>query len=182
MRLQQAAQVQRADLERQACGLTLEYQQRKVQEEYISQQQGIQKQHVEAQSRLDVEIRKLTSTVPGAQTLLERVQANVQAGSVQPLAQYALPQLGAQPTPAPMATSAMLPYVPPGGAQFSAATAPPSAGGQIVGYMPQAAMPQTRGNLSYVPGQLTGVAMAAPAAQPQQRSYIPPTGALTVKL
>mmetsp|Transcript_6109 Transcript_6109/g.11009 ORF Transcript_6109/g.11009 Transcript_6109/m.11009 type:complete len:287 (-) Transcript_6109:163-1023(-) len=67
MRLQQAAQAQRADLEQQACGITLEYQQRKVQEEYFSQQLGIQKQHVEAQSKLALEIQKLSSA-PAAGT------------------------------------------------------------------------------------------------------------------
>lgn len=194
MRLQQAAQVQRADLEQQACGLTLEYQQRKVQEEYINQQQGIQKQHIEAQSRLDNEIQKLTATVPGAQTLLERVQANVKAVAVPPppLAQYALPQLGVQPPAAPVAAPTMLPYVPPLGAgqTIPAMTAPPKVGGPIVGYAPQAAgqtlTATTRSNLSYVPGTLTGaIAVAAPAAQPQ-RSYVPPssvaTAAPTVKL
>lgn len=59
MRLQQAAQAQRADLEQQACGITLEYQQRKVQEEYMAQQLGIHKQHVEAQAKLNQEIQKL---------------------------------------------------------------------------------------------------------------------------
>jgi len=181
MRLQQAAQVQRADLEQQACGLTLEYQQRKVQEEYVAQQQGIQKQHVEAQSRLDGEIRKLTATVPGAQTLLERVQANVQSGVMQPMApqpmaQYALPQLGVQVQAPPV--QGMLPYAPPPGQMFSPVSAPPKVGGAIVGYAPQIAMPQTailqapRGNLSYVPGTLS-----APISQ--QVSYVP---APTVRL
>jgi hypothetical protein len=187
MRLQQAAQVQRADLEQQACGLTLEYQQRKVQQEYLSQQSGIQKQHVEAQSKFDVEIRKLTSTVPGAQTLLERVQANVQAGSIStapPMAQYALPQ-GVQPAPVPTGTSAMLQYVPPPGVA-SVTTAPPKVGGPMLGYSPQQGyMPQTiqtvqtsvRPSLSYVPGGVMAVSGATP-----QISYVPAAGAATVKL
>jgi len=165
MRLQQTAQVQRADLEQQACGLTLQYQQGKVQEEYIAQQQGIQKQHIEAQSRLDQDIRKLTSGVPGAQTLLERVQANVQAGSLQqqqpmPMAQYALPQ-GMVPAPAP---TSFLPYAPPGA--------------RPVGYSPQVAMPMQRQQLSYVPGSIS-----APLGQrmPQQQiSYVPPGNGMTL--
>lgn len=168
MQLQQSAQVQRADLEQQACGLTLEYQQRKVQEEYVAQQQGIEKQHIEAQSRLDGEIRKLTATVPGAQTLLERVQANVQVGNLQPLAQYAIPQPMLQRTPVP---TAVLPYAPPA-QKLSAVTAAPKVGGPVVGYSPQG-MPQ----LSYMPGTVS-----VPLGQqlPQQRSYVPPNNGMTL--
>merc|ERR1712008_508526 len=59
MRLQQTAQAKRAELEQQATGLTLEFQQRKVQEEFMVQQLGIQKQHQEAQQRLAEEMQKL---------------------------------------------------------------------------------------------------------------------------
>lgn len=70
MRLQQAAQAKRAELETQATSLTLEFQQRKVQEEFMAQRVGIQQQHLEAQKRIEDEMRKLgidpsVSTFPG---------------------------------------------------------------------------------------------------------------------
>jgi len=176
MRLQQAAQVQRADLEQQACGMTLEYQQKKVAEEYMAQQQGIQRQHVEAQTRLEQDISKLmnggiTGVAPVMPGLLERVQANVRAGQM-PLASYALPQaMGApQAAPMPVAQSGMRPYVPPPGS-MPVQMAPPQVRGaalnSTLGYIPQ----QQR---SYVPSA-AGSAVAAPGIQPI-RSYVPPTG------
>jgi len=203
MRLQQAAQVQRADLEQQACGLTLEYQQRKVQEEYMAQQQGIQNQHAQAQTLLNVEIGKLTNGFPGISpsSLMERVQANVQAGNgVKPMASYALPMLGAQqPPPVPMATAGMRPYVPPPGVMMAppgammgapqtAMLVPPKIGGPMLSYLPQAGPPGnlpgylplngTRSNLSYVPS--AGV-VAAPSTRPST-SYVPPAIATAMKL
>jgi hypothetical protein len=198
MRLQQAAQVQRADLEQQACGLTLEYQQRKVQEEYLAQQQGIQNQHAQAQTNLNVEIQKLTAGgISGLSpaTLMERVQANVQVGKSQPMASYSLPQQGmVQPSPlVPGAPGGIRPYVPPG---FAPGVKPPmlaapKPGGPLLSYMPSAGVNVNRGNLSYVPanGAVATGTMAAPstmitsaansfttATTKRSTSYVPPVG------
>lgn len=59
MKLQQVAQAKRAELELQATGLMLEFQQRKVQEEFLVQQVSIQQQHQEAQKRLADEMHSL---------------------------------------------------------------------------------------------------------------------------
>jgi len=170
MRLQQAAQAQRAELEQQACGLTLEYQQRKVQEEYNAQQDGIQKQHSEAQSRLNVEIEKLASGLTGISpaTLLERVQANVQA-NVQPLSSYALPQAMQVRPPAPVAMPApmMRQYVPPPGP----ALAPPNMGAPMLSYVQNPAVPSGMPPLSYAP---SGMPMA-PLGMMPSGSYVPST-------
>merc|ERR1711920_892588 len=59
MKLQQAAQAKRAELEQQATALILEFQKRKLQEEYMVNQVGIEKQHQEAQQKLTAEMSKL---------------------------------------------------------------------------------------------------------------------------
>jgi len=106
MRLQQAAQAQRAGLEKQACSLILEYQQRKVHEEFMAQQSGIQKQHQEAQARLAEEMHKLGEIKGGLAVLPTPV--------VPPIASYAVPQnlVTIAPAPAPP-VGGMLQYVPP---------------------------------------------------------------------
>jgi len=161
MRLQQAAQAQRAELEQQACGLTLEYQQRKVTEEYMAQQQGIQKQHIEAHQRINAEIQKhLGGCGPGTQAaLLEKVHANMQ-----PLASYAIPPPLAMPASAPLPTAApgVLPYVPP--PTFK--VVPP----QLMPTLSNVPPVLHGASLSYMP---PGVAMHVPV--PQTRSFVPPT-------
>jgi len=174
MRLQQAAQAQRADLEQQACGLTLEYQQRKVQEEYVAQQEGIQKQHIEAQSKLDTEIQTMMKALPGANALLERVQANVRIGSNQPMASYPNPFAAVQQAPPmPVAPTALRPYVPPATMPMAA---PPKVGGSILGPLGSAragyvSQPTTgsRPSLSYIPSS----GFVGPPGRPLG-SYIPP--------
>ncbi|CAE7845339.1 hypothetical protein AK812_SmicGene40052 [Symbiodinium microadriaticum] len=59
MRLQQDAQRKRAQLEQQATSLVLEFQQRKLEEEFYAQQRDIHRQHEEVQSRLATELQKL---------------------------------------------------------------------------------------------------------------------------
>lgn len=120
MKLQQAAQAQRAGLEKQACGLILEYQQRKVQEEFMAQQSGIQKQHQEAQMRLAEEMQKLSKergTVVEASPSLSIGAASVQLSSAPSMlppapAMYAVPNGSVVMPPAPQGT---LRYVPPVG-------------------------------------------------------------------
>merc|ERR1719443_2072167 len=59
MTLQQAAHEQKSVLEAQANTLALEYQQKKAQEDFNFQQYDIQRQHYEAQSKLNHELGKL---------------------------------------------------------------------------------------------------------------------------
>mmetsp|Transcript_96490 Transcript_96490/g.215019 ORF Transcript_96490/g.215019 Transcript_96490/m.215019 type:complete len:236 (-) Transcript_96490:66-773(-) len=56
--LKQAALDQRAALESQAAALTLEYQQRKMHEEYATTQAEMQRQHQESQTQLQSEVQK----------------------------------------------------------------------------------------------------------------------------
>lgn len=116
MRLQQAAQAQRAGLEKQACSLILEYQQQKVQEEFVAQQTGIQKQHQEAQLRLQDEMQKLSSKNGSAGSM-----SLPPGGSGMPSAMpsVALPVAVAQPAclmgafAAPPMMGGVMQYVPP---------------------------------------------------------------------
>jgi len=87
MRLQQAAQAKRAELETQATTLTLEFQQRKVQEEFLAQQIGIQQQHAEAQRKIDEEFQKLgVAKLPQQEATVASASPVVSAPSmVQPL-------------------------------------------------------------------------------------------------
>jgi len=109
MRLQQAAQAQRAGLEKQACSLILEYQQKKVQEEFVAQQVGIQRQHWDAQVKLSEEIQKLG---PSSDASFVRELKELPKLGLPPVASYASPPLAAN-VPMPMGT--MMAYVPPGG-------------------------------------------------------------------
>lgn len=62
MSLKKAALEQRAALDQQAASLTLEYQQRKMQEEFIAAQAQMQKQYLESHARLQLEERSLQKT------------------------------------------------------------------------------------------------------------------------
>ncbi|CAK9044917.1 unnamed protein product, partial [Durusdinium trenchii] len=70
MQLQQQAQARRAQLEQQATSLVLEFQQRKLQEEFFLQQKEIHRQHQEEQQRLGSELQKLGCSGAQALTLL----------------------------------------------------------------------------------------------------------------
>lgn len=65
MRLHQTAQAKRAELEQQATNMVLEFQQLKLQEEFLAQQRDIQQQHQDAQQRLAEELQRLLG--PGRQ-------------------------------------------------------------------------------------------------------------------
>lgn len=69
MMLQQAAQQQRAELEQQASALTLEWQQRKTHEEFLTEQVGIQKRYSEVQQQLAHEMDKINSASTGSMLL-----------------------------------------------------------------------------------------------------------------
>lgn len=58
VRLQQAAQQRRAQLECQAAALTLEWQQRKTAEEFLRQNDGIEQQYSQAQEQIERAIEK----------------------------------------------------------------------------------------------------------------------------
>merc|ERR1711920_710324 len=58
MGLKKAALDQRAALEQQAAALTLEYQQRKMQEEFAATQAEMQRQYMESHSQLQSEVQK----------------------------------------------------------------------------------------------------------------------------
>merc|ERR1712039_458730 len=88
--------------------LTLEFQQKKVQEEFMVCQAGIQQQHKEAQQRLTEELQKLGMTVPslmGGSTM-----PSLLPPETAPVSNYAAPTpIAASFVP----TAGVLPYVPP---------------------------------------------------------------------
>jgi len=60
MMLQEAAMAQKSALEQQACALTLEYQQKKAEEEMLQKQFEIQTQYFNAETKLAAQFQKVT--------------------------------------------------------------------------------------------------------------------------
>lgn len=120
MHLQQNAQKRRAALEQQATNLVLEFQQKKVQEEFLVQQRDIQKQHQDAQKRLAEELQKLY-------------------GGQAPPAGFAAPQLPGSPMEALLPTSRSFAALPSGAPAYAAPPQPAAAcpqPGRILQYVP----------------------------------------------
>jgi len=138
MRLQQTAQAKRAELEQQATNLVLEFQQKKLQEEFLVQQRDIKKQHQEAQQRLAADLQRLCGTSaeqPTMQTPLLVHRPSLEANPVSTnllLASSMAPACAtyAAPPKDPMQQTSLagvLQYVPPSGARSpSGAMSPPS--------------------------------------------------------
>merc|ERR1719379_3360518 len=61
MMLQEAAMAQKTTLEQQAAALTLEYQQKKAEEEMLVKQYQIQKQYYDAEMKLAAQYQKITA-------------------------------------------------------------------------------------------------------------------------
>ena len=59
MMLQESAMAQRSALEQQAAALTLEYQQKKAEEEMLKKQYEIQKQFFDAENKLATQFQKV---------------------------------------------------------------------------------------------------------------------------
>lgn len=100
--LKQAFYEQRAALDHQAASLTLEYQQRKMQEEFIATQTEMQKQYVENQEKLHAEAGKWAQ---------ENASKLGEAGGAMPVVHhpaYAVP-LSARAGMLPTTTSVMMP-------------------------------------------------------------------------
>ncbi|CAJ1451339.1 unnamed protein product [Effrenium voratum] len=70
MQLQQHSQARRAQLEQQATSLILEFQQRKLQEEFLVHQKEIHEQHQDAQHRQDSDSSQILP-VPGGRLAME---------------------------------------------------------------------------------------------------------------
>lgn len=117
MLLTQAAQRQGAELEQQATNLMLDYQQKKVEEDFIASQAGVANQFADMQQKFADELSKSSVyPVPPMQPLLGQGVAPVQPM----LPNYAPPVLpGAAP-------QGFLPYTPPGTASASAGVRVPS--------------------------------------------------------
>eukprot|EP00929_Paragymnodinium_shiwhaense_P119913 TRINITY_DN91827_c0_g1_i1.p1 TRINITY_DN91827_c0_g1~~TRINITY_DN91827_c0_g1_i1.p1 ORF type:complete len:444 (-),score=105.93 TRINITY_DN91827_c0_g1_i1:206-1345(-) len=177
MRLQQAAQHKRAELEKQACGLILEYQQRKVQEEFMAQQVGIQKQHSEAQHRLQEEMTKLGPSTAAAAAptaaastapppALSFVPAMPTGG--QPQAAYAAPPRAPTAINAPPRVGGVLQYVPPAVSRSATPTpvmaysAPPSHPPSFAFQSPAVVAVQPAQAVVAVPGPASFPAVASP--------------------
>lgn len=173
MLLTQTAQRQGAELEQQATNLMLDYQQKKVEEDFIASQAGVANQFADMQQKFVDELSKSSVyPVPPMQPLLPN---------------YAPPTLpGAAP-------QGFLPYLPPGTASASAGVRVPSfaprpssssfggLGSSTRVQVPsrpsfgsQAAVAQALPQLqSFVPGQMQAVAVPAVAiAQPLRPAAI----------
>jgi len=70
MMLQEAAMAQKSALEQQAAALTLEYQQKKAEEDMLTKQYQIQKQYFEAESKLAQQFQKVTQQEQAAMQAL----------------------------------------------------------------------------------------------------------------
>eukprot|EP00439_Symbiodinium_sp_Y106_P067181 s2568_g11.t1 len=93
MRLQQDAQRKRAQLEQQATSLVLEFQQRKLEEEFYTQQRDIHRQHEEVQSRLAAELQKLLA--PG-KSAGDALWAAPQRGQQRPSTSFQMPRVNSE--------------------------------------------------------------------------------------
>jgi len=93
MMLQESAMAQRSALEQQAAALTLEYQQKKCEEEMLQKQYEIQSQFYAAETKLAEQYQKVTQDEQAAMNALGTQQLKLQQQEVQQLG-YSLP-LGA---------------------------------------------------------------------------------------
>merc|ERR1719503_331977 len=73
MMLQEAAMSQKSALEQQAAALTLEYQQKKAEEDLLGKQYEIQKQYYDAETKLAAQFQKVTQQEV---TALQQLQAS----------------------------------------------------------------------------------------------------------
>mmetsp|Transcript_15040 Transcript_15040/g.35620 ORF Transcript_15040/g.35620 Transcript_15040/m.35620 type:complete len:382 (-) Transcript_15040:44-1189(-) len=180
MMLQQAAQQQRAELEQQAASLTLEWQQRQTQDEFMREQFGIQQRYAKVQQELAVEMEKVGG-VQGGSALLpvpapRAPPGAVQGGSLQvapmvaavrPVAPCDAPVVAAAASVAAPATMGRLQHLPPGGfVGGSGSYAPPAvvaAPGQL----------GASRSASYVPP--TAPVAGVQAVVSRHASYGPPT-------
>merc|ERR1712216_1035154 len=74
MMLQEAAMQQKSVLEQQAAALTLEYQQKKAEEEMLFKQFEIQKQYYDAETKLAAQFQKVTQEEVKAMGALQMAQ------------------------------------------------------------------------------------------------------------
>merc|ERR1712166_80709 len=93
MMLQESAMAQRSVLEQQSAALTLEYQQKKCEEEMLQKQYEIQSQFYAAETKLAEQYQKVTQDEQAAMNALGTQQLKLQQQEVQQLG-YSLP-LGA---------------------------------------------------------------------------------------
>merc|ERR1711907_23424 len=75
--LQEAAMAQRSALEQQAAALTLEWQQKKAEEEMLKKQYEIQRQYVDAENKLATQFNKVA-----AEEQAEMLKAQQQAAAL----------------------------------------------------------------------------------------------------
>merc|ERR1712138_184606 len=80
MMLQEAHMAQRSALEQQAAALTLEYQQKKAEEELLQKQYEIQKQFVTAENKLATEYAKVTAEEQAQMVKLGTQQMQIAQG------------------------------------------------------------------------------------------------------
>merc|ERR1711981_1281214 len=75
--LQEAHMAQRSALEQQAAALTLEYQQKKAEEEMLKKQYEIQKQFFDAENKLAVQFQKVAGEEQAAMVKAQEEYANL---------------------------------------------------------------------------------------------------------
>jgi len=180
MLLTQAAQRQGAELEQQATNLMLDYQQRKVEEDFVASQAGVQKQFGDMQLKFADELAK--SSVYPAPPIQPPVLGQLPANLAPPmlpanLAPPLLPAMnGVQQGPSP----AFRPYMPPSvgtAPGFIATAQAPSFKPSSGSFGPQLRVQQPMQG-SFGPGQLQTVVAPSPFPSyvPGQMSVAAPSG------
>merc|ERR1719506_85176 len=81
MMLQEAAMAQKSALEQQAAALTLEWQQKKAEEDMLQKQYEIQKQYYDAETKLAAQFQKVTQQEQAALNALGAHQERLVMGS-----------------------------------------------------------------------------------------------------
>mmetsp|Transcript_64377 Transcript_64377/g.121960 ORF Transcript_64377/g.121960 Transcript_64377/m.121960 type:complete len:559 (-) Transcript_64377:196-1872(-) len=203
VRLQQAAQQRRAQLECQAAALTLEWQQKKTAEEFLRQNDGIEQQYSQAQEQIEKAIEKFgrdpTSLAIASAKMMPTVVPNP-GGPTKKASSFGGSPVATYSTPLAHMTSSSLrvpgpasrmQYIPPSPATLtlqsswtpmprssSRSATPARSPSRPATFVPtpRIASPQT----SFVPPEGIPMQQIMHPGSPKKLSYVPPGGASTV--